>query len=287
MPDIGYDLEGDRPLDTHQTPRPDDGPSGILPPHFQRDKFLLHQKKLTLSDKYYLYDEQGHPVMFVHREAHHLRSILALLAGIGTFAIAMLVIGVVLFWIEDAISSPGSSDMMLVIFGIATIVLAFIAAFTVRIATGPKRHITFYGDDSKTVPLLIVFQDQKFAFFNITYTIADPDLNMIGLCHKNHIYDLIRKKWVCYDAQGATLCIVREDSAFKSLLRRLLGNFYGLLRTNFNLYGPDDDRLLGAFNRKFTLVDKYVLDMTRDPTRQLDRRMAVAIGVLLDTGERR
>ncbi|MCZ6837331.1 MAG: hypothetical protein O7G85_16265 [Planctomycetota bacterium] len=135
--------------------------------------------------------------------------------------------------------------------------------------------------------MLKVFQDQKLAFFNITYTIADPDLNMIGLCHKNHLYDLIRKKWVCYDAQGTSICIVREDSAFKSLARRVLGNCYGYLKTNFNLYSPDGVRTLGSFNRKFTLKDKYVLDLSNDPAQQLDGRIAVAIGVLLDTAERR
>ena len=35
------------------------------------------------------------------------------------------------------------------------------------------------------------------------------------------------------------------------------------------------------------LFDKYVLDMTADRDHALDRRMAVALGVLLDTGERR
>ena len=62
---------------------------------------------------------------------------------------------------------------------------------------------------------------------------------------------------------------------------------YGLLRTNFVILGPDGISELGRFNRKLTLFDKYVLDMTSDGSRTLDRRIAVALGVLLDTGERR
>ena len=45
--------------------------------------------------------------------------------------------------------------------------------------------------------------------------------------------------------------------------------------------------LVGTFNRKFTLLDRYVLDLTGDPGRMLDRRIALALGVMLDTGERR
>jgi hypothetical protein len=44
---------------------------------------------------------------------------------------------------------------------------------------------------------------------------------------------------------------------------------------------------VGEFNRKFTILDRYVLDLSRDSARALDRRVAVAMGVMLDTGERR
>ena len=45
--------------------------------------------------------------------------------------------------------------------------------------------------------------------------------------------------------------------------------------------------MIGEFNRKFTILDRYVLDMTADPAHELDRRIALALGVMLDTGERR
>jgi hypothetical protein len=69
------------------------------------------------------------------------------------------------------------------------------------------------------------------------------------------------------------------------MLRRLLGPLFGLLRTNFvYLRG---DQMIGEFNRKMTLLDRYVLDMSADRNRHLDRRVALAVGVMLDTGERR
>ena len=71
-----------------------------------------------------------------------------------------------------------------------------------------------------------------------------------------------------------------------SLLRRVLGTFFGLLRTNFLFLRPDGE-VLGEFNRKFTLLDRYVLDLTADTERTFERRLALATGIMLDTGERR
>jgi hypothetical protein len=45
--------------------------------------------------------------------------------------------------------------------------------------------------------------------------------------------------------------------------------------------------VLGEFNRKLTLFDRYVIDVRGDVEGILDRRVALALGVMLDTGERR
>ena len=83
------------------------------------------------------------------------------------------------------------------------------------------------------------------------------------------------------------LVVAKEDSLILSLLRRLLGPMLGLLRTNFVILRPNSDTIIGEFNRKLTLFDRYVLDMSADRMHELDRRLAIALGVMLDTGERR
>lgn len=68
----------------------------------------------------------------------------------------------------------------------------------------------------------------------------------------------------------------------------LLGTLYGLLRTQFIVVRADDENFaIGEFTRQFTLFDRYTLDLANDRDRTLDRRIAVALGVMLDTGERR
>ena len=85
---------------------------------------------------------------------------------------------------------------------------------------------------------------------------------------------------------AVTLCVAREDSMILSLVRRFVP-FMGLLRTNFIFQPAGSDKVIGEFKRKMTILDRYALDLSADRNRILDRRVAVALAVMLDTGERR
>ena len=64
----------------------------------------------------------------------------------------------------------------------------------------------------------------------------------------------------------------------------------GLIKTDFHLFRIDADgeeQKIGSFDRKISFADKYVLDLSGDPERTFDRRAAVALGILLDTAEKR
>jgi hypothetical protein len=170
---------------------------------------------------------------------------------------------------------------------VAGIILSVIGAIVVAIWLAPKRHIFIYADDTKSQLLLEVFQDQKFHLIRGTYTVRDPREGVLGQFRKNYLYNLYRKRWDGFRPDGTPLVVAREDSLILSLLRRFLGPMLGLLRTNFVYLRPGTDKVIGEFNRKVTLFDRYVLDLSADRARELDRRMAVALGILLDTGERR
>jgi hypothetical protein len=99
------------------------------------------------------------------------------------------------------------------------------------------------------------------------------------------LFDYIRRRWQVMNANGQTLCTAKEDSIILSLLRRTGIPIFLFLRTNFIFLRGQD--VIGEFNRKLTLLDRYVLDLTADRQRSFDRRIALALGVMLDTGERR
>ncbi|HEY0551447.1 MAG TPA: hypothetical protein VGF13_17715 [Verrucomicrobiae bacterium] len=262
-----------------QVPSEDDGAPPVLAGGvFDRDQFLLRQKHFSISEKYYVWDEGGQPILFVERPAHLLRNLGAFLAG----ALSAIIVGGGL--IAVAMATPDNVKPFLIFAGIIGAIFTMLA---VSIALSAKRHVNFYSDDTKRELVLQIFQDKKVAIIRATYTVADAAGTAIAMLDKNYIYNLIRKRWYCTNPDGTLICMAKEDSVILSLLRRFIGPLFGILRTNFIFVAPDGETVLGEFNRKFTILDRYAVDLTSDPTRSLDRRIALALGVMLDTGERR
>jgi hypothetical protein len=113
--------------------------------------------------------------------------------------------------------------------------------------------------------------------------VNEPGGRTIARLQKNMLTDLFRKKWSCAAPDGRALWEAKEDSILLALVRR----FFTRLVPLCFIFCLPGGQVVGEFNRKFTLLDRYVLDLSRDVARALDRRVAVAMGVMLDTGERR
>ena len=262
-------------------------PAGTAPdavsadPVFGRDKFLLAQKHFSINEKYVVNDEAGRPIIFVERPTHLFRQLLALGGVIVAVVVWWMVIGGLVTAVggEEGESPLAGLLSLLGFFGMIPIIVLVAAALS------PKRHVSFYTDESMSNKVLEVLQDHKLQIIYATYTVRDNVGRTLATFRKSFLFDIFRKKWECTGPSGQPLFEAREDSILLSLLRRVLGPFFGLLRTNFVF--ERGDQILGEFNRKLTILDHYVLDMTRDTRRSIDRRIALAMGVMLDTGERR
>lgn len=259
-------------------PKPAPRPMASADPLFGRDKFLMRQKHLAINEKYTVWDENGAPIFFVERPAHLLRNILALFGGLAAGGTIFTLLGFTYQIMPDSIQPA---------YLLAGSLLAFVVIILVYVRLELKRHVEFYGDESKRTKLLRIMQDKKFEILSATFTVTDAAGKHVGSFRKNYLYDIIRKRWECRDSGGTLLFIAREDSIIKSILRRLLGPLLGLLRMNFVFCDPHSGDTIGIFNRSFTILDRYVLDMSPDRGNRIDRRLALAMGVMLDTGERR
>jgi len=249
-------------------------------PVFDRDIFLLRQKHLAINEKYTVSDESGTPIVYVERPAHLLRNLLALVVGLVATAV---VVGLIAAALAVALGKEVAPTVLPLVgwpVGLLTFVIAGSAA-------SKKRHITFYRDEAKRERLLEILQDKKLQLIIATFTVRDARGQPIARLRKNYIYNIFRKRWEIRTMAGQVGFVAKEDSIILSLLRRVLGPMLGLLRTNYIFLGPDERSVLGEFTRKMTILDRYALDLKRDRHRKLDRRLALALGVMLDTGERR
>lgn len=160
----------------------------------------------------------------------------------------------------------------------------------------PRRaNISVYADDSKAELLLVLHQDHYFELRRREYTVIDQvSGETVGHLSRDNIRAWLRRSWDIRDAAGNVIAICREDTKIMSAVRRIIDwipyvSLLGMaIKTDFHILAADaGETRIGTFVRKLGLSDKYVLDLKQDPARTLDRRLAVALGILLDTAEAR
>lgn len=252
-------------------------PEAGLDPAFDRDRFLLRERVFTVASKYEVWAEDGTPVLFVERPTYPVRTALA-------YVLAVIAAFTVMVGTARIVAAAGQTAGALVaILGWGATLATFLV---VSMSARPLRHVTIYRDESRREVVLRVRQDQRLAVLTRTYTVVTAAGERLARLRKRYVHNVVRKRWYVEGPGGARVAIAIEDSIVLSLLRRVLGSLFGVLRTNFLLLTADG-ALLGEFNRKFTLLDRYALDLTADAARAFDRRVALALGVMLDTGERR
>jgi hypothetical protein len=264
-----------RQLRAGSPPRTARAPAPDVDHAFDRDVFLLRERIFTITSKYEVWAEDGTPILYVERPTYPIRTLVAYFVAI---VVTLLVTG----WAGAPLAREGSEGLLLLVFPLAAFVFLMVS-----MSLRPLRHVTIYRDESRREPLLRVLQDQRVALLTRTYTIVTAAGDPLAKLRKTYLHNVIRKRWYIQSPAGAPVAMAIEDSMVLSLLRRVLGPFFGFLRTNFVFVRGQDDEVFGEFNRKFTLLDRYVLDLSADAERTFDRRIALALGVMLDTGERR
>ena len=159
-----------------------------------------------------------------------------------------------------------------------------------------RSDITIYHDDTCSESVMIIRQDHGYAAIRREYTLFDAASTPIAHFSRHNIKSWFRRAWEITSPDAKPLAAAREDTAALAIVRRVLewvpyvSILVGLVRTNFQLFVAKDDgteERVGAFNRKLSIGDKYVLDLRDDPGKRLDRRIALALGIMLDTGEAR
>lgn len=149
-----------------------------------------------------------------------------------------------------------------------------------------KIDMGIYEDDSKRKKLFSLRTKSIFEFPIRHYYLYDADDQLLAVFAKNELMGILRASWDIYsdESKASHLGHAEEDSWGKALFRRFgpLGEF---LKTDFHIYVGESQ--VGAFIRKISIGDKYTMDLTMDPDKKFDRRIALGLGLVLDVGEAR
>ena len=153
-----------------------------------------------------------------------------------------------------------------------------------------KENIRFYADESETQELFHIQAQSWLDTGGSRYDVVDAQDGKIGLLHHVFGKSLLRTTWNVFDAQGAEVAVARERSQAMAILRRgidFVPDVGGLIPIPYNFDILAGDRVIGVMNRKFQLRDRYVLDLSSDTERVLDRRLGIALAIGLDTLQNR
>lgn len=134
---------------------------------------------------------------------------------------------------------------------------------------------------------ILTIKARQILDFGATYNVVDPQSGAaVGGLRRKGLRSLARDKWLLLDPQGQEIGMIQEDRLYLALMRRW-GRFLALLlpqRYTVSIEGQPVAFIKQHFN---PLVLKYTLDLSQDYEKKLDRRLAMAAGVLLCAIERR
>lgn len=139
-----------------------------------------------------------------------------------------------------------------------------------------KEDIALYTDETMQQELLRI-KARSVIDFSATYDVHDSETGEhVGSLRRKGLKSILKDEWVILDRHDQEIALIKEDSTFKALLRR----FIALIPQKYNI--EFDGNTIPAFKQNFNpFVTKIIADFSEDRTRQLDRRLGLAAGILL------
>jgi uncharacterized protein YxjI len=153
-----------------------------------------------------------------------------------------------------------------------------------------KEHIRFCADEGETQELFHIQAQTWLDTGGSRYDVVDAQDGKIGVLHHVFGKSLLRTTWNVLNAAGAEVAVAQERSQAMAILRRgidFVPDVGGLIPIPYNFDILSGGQVIGKMDRKFQLRDRYVLDLAADPDKKLDRRLAIALAIGLDTLQNR
>ncbi len=140
-----------------------------------------------------------------------------------------------------------------------------------------REDIRVYSDESKTQEVLTI-KARQIIDFSAAYDVVDSATGQkVGAMRRKGLASILRDEWEVLDVNDNAVGKLFEDSMGLALLRRFLSN---LIPQNYDL-------LIGTtrvadFKQNFNpFTYSLNIDFSMDTTKQLDRRLGLAAGILL------
>jgi len=152
-----------------------------------------------------------------------------------------------------------------------------------------REDIRFFADEQETQELFRIKARSILDMGGSRYDVFAGE-ERIGVLDHMFKQSLLRSTWTVRNGNEAELMIARERSLVAAIARRAIDfvpDIGGLIPIPYNFEFLIDGSVAGAMNRKFQLRDRYILDLSGDTEKRVDRRLAVALAIGLDALQNR
>ena len=140
-----------------------------------------------------------------------------------------------------------------------------------------REDIRVYSDEAKANQVLAI-RTQQILDISPTFDVIEmPSGEKAGSLKRMGLKSIIRDEWEIYDSSGTMIGKIEEDSTLFAILRRFLTNLIPQ-KYHFTVGG----QMVGSFQQQFNpFVYRAAMDLSADTGKRLDRRLALAAGILL------
>ena len=135
----------------------------------------------------------------------------------------------------------------------------------------------FFADESETEELFRL-QARQMLDVRGRFDVTAADGTPIAVLEKVFGASLLRSTWRVLTPDGGELAVAREQNQLVAILRRVQDTIP--LPYHFEL--RSDGRTIGHVRRRFSIRDRYDVDVSSDVEHRLDRRAVVALAIALD-----
>ena len=146
-----------------------------------------------------------------------------------------------------------------------------------------KEDIRIYGDETATAEVLTI-RARSIVDFSAAYDVVDATTGEhVGIIKRRGWKSMVRDAWVIHDADDRPVATAIEDAVWRAVLRRIVGIFSYLPALLPQRYHVDvDGQTVATMHQNFNpFVYKLNIDFSLDTGRVLDRRLGLALAVLL------
>ena len=146
-----------------------------------------------------------------------------------------------------------------------------------------KEDIRFFGREDESEELFRI-KARSMMELGGRYDVTTAAGEKIGVLEKVFGKSLLRSTWRILDVGEQEVGIAQERSMLWAIVRRVIdavpyGEFVPIV---FHFRIDHGERHLGQLTRAIGVRDRYTLDLTGDPERSVDRRLALALAIALD-----